>query len=101
MKERRFVVYEGDTINKTEQAAMILYLAKYAKLVVVADSGGKSLHGYFSTEGADEETVEKFFTLCIRLGADPAHRNPSQFARMPGGLRDKTKRQHILYFNAK
>jgi hypothetical protein len=99
VKERRFVVFEGDVISKTEQAAMLLHLSKYAKLVVVTDSGGKSLHGYFATEGAEDEDVEKFLDLSIRLGADPAHRNPSQFARMPGGLRDKTVRQQILYFN--
>jgi hypothetical protein len=99
VKERLYYVYEGDAINKEQQAAMLLYLAKYAKLVVVADSGGKSLHGYFSTGGADEETIEKFIALSIRLGADPAHRNPSQFARMPGGLRNKSIRQQIIYFN--
>jgi hypothetical protein len=99
VKERRFIIYEGDTINKVEQAAMILYLSKFAKLAVVTDSGSKSLHGYFATSGVDEETATKFFDLCIRLGADPVHRNASQFARMPGGLRNKTTPQRMIYFN--
>jgi len=99
IKERRFVVFEGDTISKHEQAAVILYLSKYAKLAAVADSGKKSLHAYFFTENEGEETVNKFFDLAVRLGADPVHRNPCQFARMPGGKRDNETRQRILFFN--
>ena len=101
---RRFIVVEGDKIEgkaipKDVQAAVLLYLARKVPLVLVVDSAGKSLHGWFYCEGVDESRVRKFFSEAVSLGADPGLWTRSQFVRMPDGTRDNGKLQSILYFN--
>jgi hypothetical protein len=90
---------EGEKIPKDTQAAVLLHLAKLAPLALVVDSGGKSLHGWFTTWGRAEEQVAAFFRRARTLGADRAMWTRFQFARMPGGMRDTGKRQQILFFN--
>lgn len=92
------------TAKKDQAAAVIWHLAekaKYLRLVMVVDSGGKSLHGWFLVEGVAEEYVLKFFRYAVALGADPATWTRCQWVRMPGGTRDNGKRQVVLYFNPK
>lgn len=96
---RRFLVIEGDGTTKDQQAAVLLHLAERAPLSLVVDSGGKSLHGWFFVAGKSDEQLAPFFRLACTLGADKGLWTRSQFARMPGGLRDNGKRQHILFFN--
>jgi len=101
---RRFVVIEGDQIDgkpipKDTQAAILLHLAERAPLALVVDSGGKSLHGWFFCQGADEHKLKRFFAYAVSLGADAGLWTRNQFARMPDGTRDNGKRQSILYFN--
>ena len=103
---RRFIVVEGDKIDgraipKDVQAAVLIYLSKFAPLALVVDSGGKSLHGWFFCEGVEEGRVRKFFSRAVSLGADSALWTRSQFVRMPDGTRDNGKRQSILFFNPK
>jgi hypothetical protein len=80
-------------------AALLLHLAEKAPLVMVVYSGRKSLHGWFYCAGVEEEKVFRFFRYAVSLAADRAHWNPSQFARMPDGLRDNGTRQSIYFFN--
>jgi hypothetical protein len=80
-------------------AALLLHLAEKAPLVLAVYSGGKSLHGWFHCAGVAEEKVSNFFQYAVLLGADPASWTPSQFARMPDGLRDGSKRQSVYFFN--
>lgn len=121
---RRFLVVESDPIKwanltareqaeseteakyiaakKGEAIAALLHLAEKAPefpLVVVVDSGGKSLHGWFLVAGAEETVMLKFFRYAVALGADPATWTRCQFVRMPGGTRDNGKQQRVLYFN--
>lgn len=101
---RRFLIVEGDKLNgepipKDTQAAVLLHLAKLAPLALVVDSGGKSLHGWFTTAGFSEGQSDSFFRKACTLGADPALWSRAQLVRMPGGLRDNTRRQQILFFN--
>lgn len=101
---RRFVVIEGDKIDgvaipKDTQAAILLHLAERAPLALVVDSAGKSLHGWFFCEGADEAKLKRFFAYAVSLGADAGLWTLNQFARMPDGRRNNGKRQSILYFN--
>ena len=101
---RRFIVIEGDQIDgkpipKDTQAAILLHLAERAPLALVVDSGGKSLHGWFFCQGADEHKLKRFFAYAVSLGADAGLWTRNQFARMPDGTRDNGKRQSILYFN--
>jgi hypothetical protein len=101
---RRFIVVEGDKLDgepiaKDTQAAVLLHLAERAPLALVVDSGGKSLHGWFYCQGADEAKLRGFFAYAVTLGADPGLWTRSQFARMPDGTRDNGSRQPILFFN--
>ncbi len=80
-------------------AALLLHLAEKAPLALAVYSGGKSLHGWFYCDGVAEERVSCFFRYAVSLGADRANWNPSQFARMPDGLRDNRKRQTVYFFN--
>jgi hypothetical protein len=96
---RRFLVCEFDTGTNDEQAALLLHLAKYAPLVCVVHSGGKSLHGWFVAAGWLGTKVEKFFRYAVSLGADPATWTPCQFVRMPDGRRDNGKPQTVFFLN--
>jgi hypothetical protein len=80
-------------------AALLLHLAEKAPLALSVYSGGKSLHGWFYCAGIPEEKVARFFRYAVSLGADRANWNPSQFTRMPDGLRENGKRQTVYFFN--
>ena len=96
---RRFFVAEQDIGTPDEQARVLLHLAQRAPLAMVAHSGRKSLHGWFSCDGASEFRQRSFFNRACKLGADPATGTPCQMVRMPGGLRNNGKRQHVLFIN--
>lgn len=101
---RRFIIVEGDKIDgvpipKDTQAAILRHLAERAPLALVVDSGGKSLHGWFFCQDADESKLRRLFAYAVSLGADAGLWTRSQFARMPDGTRDNGKRQSIVYFN--
>jgi hypothetical protein len=80
-------------------AALLLHLAGKAPLALAVHSGGKSLHGWFYCAGVSEERVWRFFRYAASLGADRANWTPSQFARMPDGLRENGRRQTVYFFN--
>jgi hypothetical protein len=80
-------------------AALLLHLAEKAPLALVVDSAGKSLHGWFYCVGVPEERVWRTFQYAVSLGADRANWTPSQFARMPDGLRKNRRRQGIYFLN--
>jgi hypothetical protein len=116
---RRFLIVEFDfaASNSAEQArllgrlategrdvrdlcaALLLHLAEKAPLTLAVYSGGKSLHGWFYSAGVPEEKVWAFFRYGVSLGADRANWNPSQFTRMPDGLRENGQRQTVYLFN--
>jgi hypothetical protein len=80
-------------------AALLLHLAEKAPLAAAVYSGHKSLHGWFYCAGVADKKMRRFFEYALSLGADEAHWNPSQFARMPDGLRDGVARQRVYFFN--
>ena len=81
-------------------AAILLYLLEHgAPLVLAVHSGGKSIHGWFPTHGADDEALWPFFTTCCSYGADPATWSRCQMIRLPAGTRGDDTPQRILYFN--
>ena len=50
------------------------------------------------TEPLDSEADDaRFFSMAIKLGADPALYLKSQFARMPNGSRDNGNKQQLEY----
>lgn len=86
--ERKNLVVESDKIvSKDTQAALLLFLARFAPLICVCDSGGKSLHGYFDVAERTHDEKERFMRAACLLGADKALWTLSQFARIPGGTR--------------
>ena len=80
-------------------AALLLHLAEKAPLALAVHSGGKSLHGWFYCAHAPEERVWHTFQYAVSLGADRASWTPSQFARMPDGLRENGRRQTVYFLN--
>ena len=98
---RRFLVAEFDQGTLDEHAALLVHLAGFAPLVCVAHSGGKSLHGWFYVHGQPEGRVLKLFRYAVSLGADDATWTPSQFVRMPDGLRDNGRHQTVFYLSFK
>jgi hypothetical protein len=80
-------------------AALLLHLAEKAPLALAVHSGAKSLHGWFYCAGVPEEKVRGFLNYAVSLGADSSHWTPSQFARMPDGLRENGSRQTVYFLN--
>src|SRR5207248_3209165 len=80
-------------------AALHHELSRYAPLVLVVHSGGKSLHGWFHAEGQPEAKLLKFMRYAVSIGADPATWSRCQLVRLPDGTREDGKRQRVHYFN--
>jgi hypothetical protein len=121
--ERRFYIVEidagvdkplwSDLLNsgatpRDISAAVILHLHEDLgyPLTMAVNSAGKSVHGWFPAAGVPEENL--FIQLATRLGADVRIAEPSQWWRMPNGIRrDKeTETKHIarqscVYLNIK
>lgn len=97
---RRFLVVEFDQGTADDQAALHWHLARFAPLVLVVSSGGKSLHGWFNCEGIAEDIARRFMNYAVTLGADPTTWTRSQFVRLPQGWRaDKEARQDVAFFD--
>jgi hypothetical protein len=80
-------------------SALLWELGTLAPLVLVVSSGGKSLHGWFKVAGATESQLIEFSRTAMQLGAcSSTLNNPSQFVRMPDGLRDNGARQLVWHF---
>ena len=90
-----------DDISVDDASSAILWrLAEFAPLVLVVHSGNVSLHGWYRAISGDERTWKEFFRYAIELGADPVSWTPSQFVRMPDGLRETLRpvRQQTFFF---
>lgn len=86
---RRHVVAEFDdaSLTKLQQAQLVTRLATFVPLVLVVDSGGKSLHAWFRVEQLAIRDQAYFFAVACLLGADETRWDTSGWLRMPGGLR--------------
>jgi hypothetical protein len=104
---RRHLVAEFDDPNlrKPQQALLIARLGTLAPLVLVVNSGGKSLHGWFQVDRLCAIGQFRFFYYACLLGADPTRWDICGWLRMPGGLRQvegvPSVRQRIVFFNQK
>jgi len=96
---RRFLICEFDKGTPDEHAALLLYLALYAPMVLALHSGGKSMHGWFYAAGQPEDKLERWMRHAVAIGADDATWSRCQFCRMPDGRRGNGKRQTVFYFN--
>jgi hypothetical protein len=105
---RKYLVVECDfTADDTEGkanpadlcAGVILHLAGFAPLVMAVHSGGKSVHGWFISEGRGEDMLRRFMRYAVTLGADRATWTRCQFVRMPEGRRATGEGQAVLFWN--
>ena len=97
---RRFLVIENDVAGKEDQARILTHLAQFLPLVLVVDSAGKSLHGWYAVAGIPEPTLRVLMEYAVHLGADAHTWVRCQWVRMPGGTRygdAGPRRQHVLY----
>lgn len=97
---RKYLVVEFDDekITKPQQSGLIRFLRKQtgAHLVMLVDSGGKSIHGWFKAS-INESKNWRFMTLAVALGADPRMWLPEQFARTPNARRSNGNIQKCLF----
>jgi len=86
---RRHLVTEFDDprLTKPQQAKLVTRLATFVPLILVVDSGGKSLHAWFQVEQLPLRDQAYFFAVACLLGADETRWDSSGWLRMPGGLR--------------
>lgn len=104
-RTRRYLVAEFDdpALTKAQQARLLTQLAAFAPLVLVVDSGGKSLHGWFRVDRYNARDQVRFFGAACLLGADPTRWDLCGWLRMPGGLRVvagvPAVRQRIVHFH--
>jgi hypothetical protein len=103
VKCRRYLVAEFDDprMDKVMQAKLITALGRMAPLVLVVDSGGKSLHGWFRVEEFSARDQARIFAMACVLGADRTRWDICGWLRMPGGWRPKDGqgvRQRVLFW---
>jgi hypothetical protein len=98
--KRLYLIIDFDKASHDEQAKYIAYLAQLGPLVMVVDTGGKSLHAWFRATDASEAKLEEFFREACQLGADKSKWGSEGYVRLPGGLRQNNRRrQSIIYFD--
>jgi hypothetical protein len=79
--------FDDPRLTKPQQAKLITRLATFVPLILVVDSGGKSLHAWFQVEQLPLRDQAYFFAVACLLGADETRWDSSGWLRMPGGLR--------------
>lgn len=104
VKARRWMVLEMDT---KDQAAFerfntfVVTMAKFAPLVMAVDTGNKSTHFWFDTDGLKPKIRTAFFNIACLHGADKRMAVKSQIARMPNTPAAKEGRgaQKVVYYD--
>lgn len=92
----------GKDLVRTSQdacAALTGHLSMQTPLVMVVDTGGKSLHSWFNVQHHSAEEIKNFYSEAVRLWADPQMQVPCQLVRLPMGMRETGKLQKVIYFN--
>jgi hypothetical protein len=89
VERRQFLIVESDVLSRDEVGAVFRFMQKRLRFPMhcIVDTGGKSLHGWFSAP-ADAGMLARLRAGLTGLGCDPKMFNPSQPARLPGALRD-------------
>lgn len=96
--DRRFLVVESDTLTKEQCIAVFRYFKQRLRRTLhgIVDTGGKSLHGWF-TFPATEKDEQYDKALLTALDCDPAMFKASQPVRCPGATRDNGNRQNLIW----
>ena len=93
---RPFLVVESDTLGKPEMLAVFEWMRSFMRLRAVVDTGGKSLHGWFSYP--DDAALAELRVILPALGFDEALFKASQPCRLPGAARGD-KLQRLLWLD--
>ncbi len=102
LRRHLVIEFDGPTLTKPIQAVLLSKLAGFVPLIMVVDSGGKSLHGWFRVAHLGFRDQARLFAVGCLLGGDPTRWDLCGWLRMPGGLRQvegvPAVRQRILHF---
>lgn len=103
VKRREWIVLEMDDPDESTQHrfnGFAMTAAQFAPLVMVVDTGGKSLHYWFDGSTTDKKTRDIFFNHATMHGADKRLAVKSQVARMPNvtSAADGRGGQKIIYY---
>lgn len=107
--DRRILVVEFDSeknadgiclpIPKDSQARRLRFLnTGDPHLLMVVDSGNRSIHGWFDVSRTEPTTLQRWWQLAMALGADPAGERTYQGFRYPNGRRKNGKTQEVIYY---
>lgn len=100
-----FMVLEMDHRDKYFQQCFTTFamvVAKFAPLIAVVDSGGKSVHYWFYVGSTDPKVVETFIKRAIQHGADRSVlKTKNRLVRMANveASEDDRRHQTLLYFD--
>jgi len=108
VKEYRYCVVEFDDLSREDQIRF--WSAAKLPIVVLIDSGGKSIHAWLQVSKLAEVKAPEqwqsnikgwlYDRLLIPLGVDAACNNPSRLSRLPGHFRqDKESMQRLLWLS--
>ena len=100
---RRYLVLDFDEGDKDDHATIIWHLRKQwasasVGLVMVLDSGKRSLHSWWNVRHLGEEVIGKLCRQACRLGADKATCGRAQLVRVPQARRPETKQWQTVYY---
>lgn len=104
--KRCFMILECDYDKEDGEAVrerfntFVMVCGKHLPLVMAIDTGGKSVHFWFSCPDGWTDEVDQVFSLACAHGADHRMRIKSQKARMPNvSGYDRRRNQKLIYFN--
>lgn len=108
VKEYRYCVVEFDDLSREDQIRF--WSAAKLPIVVLIDSGGKSIHAWLQVSKLAEVKAPEqwqsnikgrlYDRLLIPLGVDAACSNPSRLSRLPGHFRqEKESMQRLLWLS--
>lgn len=107
VKDFRYCLIEFDNLSHEDQIKF--WSAVKIPVVVLIDSGGKSIHGWIDVQNlAKVETQEEwqaeikgrlYDRILNPLGVDGTCSNPARLSRLPGHWRNKEAMQRILWLS--
>ena len=104
VKGRQYMVLECDNEDEVMRErfnGFAMTMAAFAPLVMVVDTGGKSLHFWFDTKGLKKAEHDEFWRIALRHGADSQLGVKCQVARLPNvpAQNDDRRPQCLIYFD--
>lgn len=100
VRDSEFLIVESDHLDYAAQGGLIQHLGRSLKLVAIVCTGGKSLHAWFIQPRWKHDRAEEFKAHLEGLRCDTGSLRLPCMTRLPGWLREETKRwQQLLYYD--